>query len=165
MSFNRTYPSDATGLHCINEHDRRRLLRRISIKTFIDATQSRSVTQCSHAWSHSPGLNRWYDSEHFIRVRWLLLPHFWQKFVVHRGNDNLAFIEKYIEIYMQERMLCPLATTTIQPFLCIFDLNLIVKYNSLSLVCQYVWALLNLVALDIYLNIYASKNDVADLIN
>ena len=90
----------------------------------------------------SLGITRRHD-----RVGRLFLSHFLQKFVVHRGNDNLTFIETYIEIYMQVRMLCPLATTTIRPFVCIIDLNLIVKYNSLSLVWPSVCALLNLVAL------------------
>ena len=53
------------------------------------------------------------------------------QFLYVRFAVHLTIIETYIEIYMQVRMLWPLATTTIQPFVCISNLNLIVKYNSL----------------------------------
>ena len=80
-----------------------------------------------HAGYPSLGITRRLD-----RVGRLFVSHSLQKFVVHRGNENLTFSETYIEIYMKVRMLRPLATTTIQLFVCIIDLNLIVKYNSLS---------------------------------
>ena len=97
---------------------------------WVDALRQVTTPSLSqNAGYPSLGITRWHN-----RVGRLFLSHFLQTFVDHRGNDNLTFIETYIEIYMQVRMVCPLATTTIWTFVCIIDLNLKVKYNSLSLV-------------------------------
>ena len=68
---------------------------------------SSTIPSLSHAWQASFSWNNQTTrrSTLYLRVGRLFSSHFLQKFVVHLGNDNLTFIETYIEIYMQVRML------------------------------------------------------------